>query len=497
MKNSRTQASKKLPLKIMEKMLNKLPRTYIVAEYIIFTYAAITAVINLLNIAGVTAFTTWCMKPTFFGVSLLLLLLWQYGLITANRENSFLVKIRPYVMGILAAGIVSTCSLSLCLLLALVVGYFLLSGFQEQYTAKEALLMLLVNSVCMEIYCMVMLLQGDVPDRTVGRFLGSVGLDVFFVLAAALYGIAVREPEEERKEERKKEVRHFLKFRSRWMWLRDNNRKIVRFVGGVVCVFSLGIFAFFVVTIAVGANKLAGSQEETYLLENRENPSLVLTVTEGKTEGSYELAFQDYEGTNNQKVRLRGNGEGIYQLMFLEPECALTTYWSADFTKLSLKAEPLADSTNQSWRREVISEKHNWYNWFPLAYDVLPEGEGLPAATLDVSNGDYEIFTLKRTIEDGFVTQLLEQYQDEFTPTLLMETMITFFGPFIGVIILLITLTLVIVIYLRRLIGDKLAVLYAIIFAYLVAYGAISAIMLYFLIFGWQCYYGYCSRREI
>lgn len=470
----------------MKKTSNKFPEICMAAEYIIGIYGIVTAVINLLNIAGVTTVTTWCMKPTFFGVSLLLLLLLQYGLINANRKNMILVKLRPYVMGILAAGVVSTLSLPLCLLLALVMGHFLLSGFPNRYTAREALFVLLATCVCMEIYSIAMLLQGDVPERAMGRFMRFTGVDVFFILAAVIYCISVREPN-----------KHFLRLRGRLAWFRDNPKRAVRSMGSALCVLSLGLFTFFAVTCAVGENKLADSQEEVYLLVNREDPSLALTVTKGEEEDSYILSFQEYEGTNNQKVQLINYDEDIYQLVFLEPECALTADLSTDLTELVLKAEPSAAPIDQGWSRMVVNEVHNWYMWFPVEYGFLSGNEELSEVTFDVSSGDYEFFILKRTIEDEFVTHLLEQYRDEFAPTILMETVITLFGPFAGVIILLITLTLVMIIYLRRLIGDKLAALYAILFAYMVTYGAISTIILYFLVFGWQCYYCYCRRREL
>ena len=50
------------------------------------------------------------------------------------------------------------------------------------------------------------------------------------------------------------------------------------------------------------------------------------------------------------------------------------------------------------------------------------------------------------------------------------------------------------IIYARRIVGDKFGMLNAIIFGFLLAYGAISVIAVFLLAFSVQCYCGYMVR---
>lgn len=481
-------------------------------EYGLIVYILLSTVVNVLNIVGVLHFTSWFMKPTFWGHSLLVLLLLQYCLINKRIKNKILENIRPYTMGISAAGIVSTGNLTLYLMLLLVVGFLLVSGFQWKCGVKRALLTAMVAALGIEVYSIALLLQDEVLSGRLSGFLGSLWPDVLCVLTISGYCVvASREPEgealeivhtgEERSKGKSKKV---SKCRV-WMGkqkekLKTNSRTAVMCAGWIICIIAVGAFLYYLIVSEVGANVLARAGGGVYLLRDCEDTSLTLAVAE--EDGTFRLSFEEYTGANNQKVRLVEDASGLYHIVFLEPECALKVETAEDGTQSVLgTAKVVSDSMEQKW----VVENNNGSNYYrfiaalngvPLCYSIIAQGEGFPQVSVKANSGGYEIFDVASTIENEFVTQSMIKYGEEFAPTILLETMLVYFGAWIWILALAISAAIFGIVYARRIIGEKLAGLNVLIFCYLLAYGAVSVILLFGAAFGVQCYSAYYELSD-
>lgn len=540
----------------------KMDIVYMAIEYFITIYAVLVTIINLLNMSGVTEFYSWFMKPTFAGASQLILILLQYGLITANRKNKILEKIRPYFMGIMAAGIVSAGRLPLCLLLLLMTGYFLTSGFQKRYQEAEAALVLLVASVGIEVYSIVALLQDSTAAGLAGGFLESVGPDVLFVLAAVLYGLAVKDPSEEafleeaegqdrnmrpdgeeeegdrkeneefsaeeadktaesvqedsaenktagkwflkkrtgRKKQRKQEAGWFGKVcrrcREAMELVKSNCGRIVRCAGNALCVVSAGLFLYYGISVGIGARKCTLNQEEVYLLRHCEDASMVLTAAQTDTPGVYQVSFERYEGQNSQKVFFQEVGENAFRIGFVKYGCVLDAGGEAGLCAAPVKAEG-----TQLWFKEYYEGEGDrklgrfiCVDGTPLCYSGISEAGEVSEVSVRSGSGLNEMFVLERTITDEFSTQMVYRHYDGFMPTILMESVIALLGGWVWLFFVLAAAAVFAIIYLRRVIGDKLAALYAALLVYMIFYESISAIVLLGAAFCIQCYYAYTKK---
>ena len=512
---------------------------YMTIEYIIVIYTIAATVFNLLNMAGVMHFYSWIMKPTFFGSGLLVLLLLQYGLIHANRKNKILEKIRPYIMGVIVAGIVSSCRLPLCYVLLLVLGYFVFSGFQKKYSMQEAALMMLAACVGIEIYSVMGLLQENTFDNSVGIFLRSVGPDVLFVLAAIMYGVITKslskeetgETESEREaagnaetaletdadkedqditmdsaEENEQKLcdkkmsdkvnKALEKLKEVFGRIPVAPGVLVRYGGGALCAVAAGLFLYYAIAVGISVRKIGVSEEEVYLLEHCEDDSLVLTVTESENLPVYNVSFEKYEGRNNQKVFFREIGENIYQIVFLESGCALEVN-----EEYGLCATPAKESAFQWWVKEDYKEEPKLVRFLdvygiPLYYSILSESKEGVTVSVGNDSGGYELFVMEKTIWDEHATRMAVSHYEEFMPTILLETVIALFGRWTWIIFVLMVVAGFLIVYLRRIIGDKLAALYEVLFLYMLAYESVSAIVLLYVTFGIQCYYAYTYKKQ-
>lgn len=472
-------------------------------EYIIDIWVILATILNLLNKYDISHFDFWLMKPTFFGQSLLVLLLLQYGLLRSNKQNQILNRMRPYVMGLIAADIVSACNLSLCLMLLLVIGYLLVSGFPKKCGAGEAAMTALLACVAIEIYGIAMLMQKGETEGCVAAFLKSAGPDVLLAVGALLYYLATRtdrtEEEEESKESEGLLTRMWKGLEAKAKGLVErfeiDFRQVVRYAGGILCVVSLGLFLYFAVSVGVGVRKIANSAEEVYLLRHCEDPSYVLTVERDDETDTYGLSFEKYSGKNNQKICLRDTGEGMSRILFVESGYALGA---------NEQMEPYADLEGEfslhGWIREVRDGEQGLYRLVsgygvPLCHGRLEKG--VSNLAIGYYEGYCEVFSMERTTEDEFATKMVADHRSEFMPTSLMETMSTLLGGWMSLLYIFITLLFFTIIYLRRIVGDKLAALYALLFAYMLAYGSISAILLHLAAVGFQCCsnHGYNRRK--
>lgn len=488
----------------------KLIQGMTIVEYAIVIYTILTAIINSLNFAEIINFNTWFMKPTFLGPSLLILLLVQYSLISVNRQDQILVKIRPYIMGILTVGIISTCYIPLILMLILFAGYCLTSGYEKQYTAAESWLTILTACAGMEIYSIIMLIQGVTISGSVGRFLSSIWVDVLFVLVVVAFGIVTRDSHAKEEDECQdiddhenpvEKRRRFSKQIKFLTMLKRNSQRIVRCIGVIFCTVSLGLFIFCFVISRIGVSRIAASSEEMYLLKNCEDTSLVLAVEEEKDTENYNVSFQKYKGMNNQKVQLVDTDDGFCQMVFVEPKCALEVEMSEDNNVIAVYAAPMTDADTQKWSKVIWDKANAIYGYFsiydiPLCYSMLDASNGKPIVSAQVGSGDYEIFTVEKTVSDEVITRIMSECYEAFTPTILIETVYILMGGWICVIFVLIVLALGVIWCCRRVLGDELAMVSAILFIYLLAYGAVSAILLFVCAFGLQCYCGYCKKCD-
>ncbi len=489
----------------METVKDKLRRTnpeiiWMTVEYIIDIWVIITTIVNVLNLQEITSLHSVFMKPTFFGASLLTLLLLQYGLIRSNKGNKILNKIRPYAMALAAADVVSICNLSLCFMLLLLIGYFLVSGFSRKCPPREAALTLLLACAGIEIYSIVLLMQEKSSYAGVEAFLKSPWPDVLLAGAAFLYHITVHTvstEDGENVQSKRNTLWSKIKFpvilQNFSSWCRTESIRLTRWIGSAICIISLGLFLYFVISVGIGAQKISQNTEEVYLLEHCEDPSLVLTLEEDEDTGEYAFSFKKYMGTNNQKVHLHDAGNGMYQLIFLSPESAIGVKSNQTIPYADLDAY----SSSQYWIKEFHDSEPNQCKFIcsyevPLCYNKLyKENYGL---YIGIYNDDCEFFILEKTVRDEFITRMAAIHRDEFMPTILMESCSALLGKWTSILFILIIAAFFGIIYLRRILGDKLAVLYALLFAYMLAYGAVSAMALLFLAIVLQCGCNYYRR---
>lgn len=503
-------------LKSTIKEINWSP-IYAVLEYTIAVYAVLTGVLNLLNLAGVIAFERWMMQPSFFGASLLIFLLLQNSLAGANCEDMRVSKLRPYATGLLAAGVISTGNTPLILLLFLELGYILLTGYGRKFDLKSGTLAALVACVSIELYCVAGLMNKEMAFAE-GSFMNSLWPDVLFVLVAIVYCIVNKDEEtveesaadaienveaadgESTKEKKEPKFGKIKELRNTcYTWLNTNARVMSRYIGGGLCVLSLGLFLFYFSGTFAGANIIAASEEEVYLLQNCENTSLVLTMTEGEEEDTFSIKFEEYTGANNQKLQIYDRGDNLYQLVFVENEYALEVKLNEETGAYVLGVGPMSDSFEQCWVKQAFIPEQQMYKFMcayyvPLSYPILGEDGAIPQLVVQADTGGYEFFTQERTVTDEFVTKMVCKHGEEFAPTLLFESMIDRLGVWSVIIFIFIVLLFCAVIYARRLVGDKPAVLCALMLAFLLAYASMWAAVLFILVFGVLCIIGYLRR---
>lgn len=398
-------------------------------------------------------------------------------------------------MALIVAAVISARNLPLCLMLMILLGYFLFSGFQRRYEARDGALTVLLTSIVIEIYGIFLLDQDKSAGRGVEGFLKSVWPDVLLFLAAALYYLVLRSASENEERQQGKwwailwsRRRPSVRLQSIKEWWGNNSTKVVRHAGGAVIVLSLGLFVYYVVSIGTGMRKIPESIEEVYILEHYEDHSLALTVSQDPETGAYRLSFEKYTGSNNQKVNINDVGDDTFQLKFLEPDCTLEVD-----SQMRLHASPDAAFQVQFWVEKSYYESGPYYRiicsyGLPLSYGALEQGKDLSGVFIGNRGSDYEIFAVEKTVSEEFVTRMVVDHGDEFMPTTLMETLITIFGGWIIIPCLLITIVFIGMIYLRRVIGDKLAALYALLYIYMLAYAALSAVMLLLVGLAVQCY---------
>jgi hypothetical protein len=192
---------------------------------------------------------------------------------------------------------------------------------------------------------------------------------------------------------------------------------LAKYAGMAVCVISLGLFAFYFVLTRIGSGIIAESTEEVYVAVNEEDSTLALTVTEDEETGTC-LSYEVYEGKNNQKIRRQDLEDGVYQYTFLSS-----------------------------------------------GYVLDAEADGA--------------FRLERTIADEYTTHLVSTYYDMFTPTVLMEVIYVLIGSWTWVVYVLCAGVLCAILYLRKITGEAFAFLSAVIWMYLLAYGAVSVMALF------------------
>ena len=527
-------------------------KIYIVLEYVIAGYVVLTSVVNLLNLAGIISFEKWVMQPTFWGASLLVLMLLQYGLVVSNRECIRLTQIRPYIVGLMVAGVISAGNVPLILLLFLILGYFLMTGFGRKFDLKIATLVALVACVGIEV-CSVARLLAEASAKAQNDFAYSIWPDVLFVVTAIVYCVVnkedacdtgaaresgngasgeatdenasevveqTKEPDgvvvetielketstegDTTKEQTKESAlrgKMSAKVKPIVTWFGENSGKVARYLGGSVCVLSLALFLFGFVTTSAGENKIANTTEEVYLLQNCEDNSLVLTLVEDAANETYTVVFAEYTGTNNQKVRLQDRGDGLYQLVFVENDYALDVTLDEKSGAYILGASPVEDIFRQCWLKQDFVAAEDMYRFYcaysiPLCYPMLGDAKEVPELSVQADTGWYEFFRLERTVADEFVTKMVCRYGASFTPTLLMETIIGYLGGLSFVVFLAIVLMICALINSRRVVGDKPAVLYTLVFVFLLAYASISAIALFVIVFGLLYVNAYMRKYE-
>ena len=394
-----------------------------IIEFFILIYVFITTLINFLNICDVTEFEKWFMQPTFFGPSMLILLMTQYSLISINKEEVLLEKIRPYVMGIAGANIVSTCRLPYCLLLILIIIYFVFSWVNKGYRTGNMLLMALVASIGIEIYSVIFVLSNNVLNGGVKLFMTTIWSEVLFVVVAVIYGGAtsvsnrvavgnqvdiidyeeapVEETEVSKKKRRTfKGTQIFIQLKKIYELFCRNQRLVINTICMITCSIIIGVFLVCSITISAGEERVRNSEEEVYILQHSQDTSLVVSLVED--EDGYKITFDKYAGTNNQKLQILDMGDGTFQYIFLEPRLAIELGTSEETGKKVLTVNHVSDVPEQRWNKgfwlgidgfDMVTRITN-DNGTPIFYQTLAQAKDMPKVSIGKKNSCNEYFPM-------------------------------------------------------------------------------------------------------
>lgn len=437
-------------------------------EYIVLLYAVVTATINWLNIAGITSFTAWFMEPTFMAVSLIVTLLVHYELGVINKKSIFLEKAYIYVRGILIANIVSVGTLPQLLLLLFVIGYMVWNSREEKHNLKEIVYLVLVSVVGMEIYSIALFLNKKY-ESVAGDFLKTFWLDIIFILLLVAYFLI----------ERDKGI------------ITENLRKKIRYMGSTLCILALGTFLFFQITVLVARDKVDNNQEGLYLLKHCEDPSLVVTLTENKRTGKATLSFTKYTGEKNQKVRLEKYDDSTYKIFLNDSQYAMGAWKSETAGKTFVTLKEPAVAKGQQWRVELGSAEQGGYTFYsrydePLSYQKLETTGSLKISVENNPKGN-EYFIVERATADEFLTKMLLECENIFTPSSLMETILGYMGAWSIILYILIGVIYAGLLYARRWLVDKTMLLCVVMFTYMLVYSALSVVALFAVAVGVLC----------
>lgn len=468
-------------------------------QYAMSLYVVFIVGWKLLNIVGIIPISTWLIQPTFYGPSLIIVLILQFGMSTIYERNSFVLKMCPYMTGLITASLLSLCELPICLLLMLIIGFWGVIEYQKKCDVKEILFVVLVACMSMEVYSVVMMLAVNETTLSSKDFMSSGWLEVILLVTVVLYcltnskegkiqkGEKIQRTNRIRKKYISEEKESLLKVRLSLGWISSHFRQFVIMGAEVICVLALGLFLFYFVTNFAGVNKILHSGEEVYILQHCEDTSLVLSLVEDEVNHTYTIEFQEYIGANNQKVQVLERSDEIYQLVFVEPQYTLGVKYDSVTGQLIVCAENSDENLGQCWRKEEFASKRDMYRFVcgygvPLSYQMLTQSNGMPEIILNDNTEGCEFFVLEHSTADEFVTKVLEKHGGEFTPTLLMETMIGYLGGWSLIIFLLIVITVVVIVQVCKRVGDQFAILYVIVFAYMLAYASMKAIALYMFV---------------
>ena len=497
---------------------------FVVIEYFFIGYIIITSLLNVLNIFGILDFTRGFMKATFWGPSMLICLIIQYGLGNTNRNQAFGDKIRPIITGVIVANIFSTCRMPYCLFLLLIIGYYMQISSRRHCNIQKSMLVVLYSGIGIEIYSVLFLLQKEKTGGVIGEVMSSYYLDMFFMFVVVVYGIIIyiNERYKDRQEkafeifdiEEENIEGHALSQKGNkcfriWNLILGvydkvylNSEKIIYLVGVIFCVCAIGLFGLYSVTISTGEERIRNSEEEVFLLQHNEDTSQVLTLVEEN--GSYKIAFDKYIGTNNQKIQILDMGDGTFQFIFLEPRMAIEMAISEENGTNFLIPSQVSDIMEQRWNKEILLGLDGFDmvtritkdNDVPIYYQTLEQGKGISQVGVGKESGGNEYFPIERTISNDFITKTIVLHKEDFQPTAMISINIERFSGGSYLLFLFISLVFCSIIYARRIVGDKCGLLNAVMFLFLLAYGAISVIALFLVTFGLQCYIGVLVRRK-
>lgn len=442
--------------------LHKRPTIHLVIEYVISIYIIVANVINIWNKFAELPSELWIMEDNFWGPGLVVFLVIVY-LLSSRNEGTKIIAFRPYIMALAIAGIMSVRSLPLSLVLLFALGCMLVDG-RDRLTVDKICNMALITAAEIECYSIIDIAstakQGTPVQGTL--FLYSIFPDVLLVIA-----LVVKLCTKNRK------IAQFLKKHLK-------KETIFRCLGVVVCFFAVSLFLFYTTAINIGRKKVQESTEEVYLLEHYQDTSRVLSAVKNTADNGYTLQFADYTGANNQKIRLVKISDELYQLVFVDPELAITLK-IVDDQHGELSLETPEDKLTQKWVVDETDEERSIYrirqaNDYPLCYALMPEGEREDLVFAMRESGCWEFFIVQHTLADEFLTETPIRYYDDFYPTLLMETIFALLGKGAVLVWFAIVGGLMAAVSLRKIWGEAIALVFAVLFLWLVAYGALSVI---------------------
>lgn len=438
---------------------------YLIIECLIAIYIFITNIINILNQLTVLHMQNlWIMRKTFWGPSLLIMLITLYTFYS-NNEEELIDKIMPYAVCGCIAGVLSVGSMSMNLLLVFVLGCLIQDIVQRDRVTKEFLKYVLISAIGIEGYSILLTIataHAGVPE-TGAKFIYTIAPDcllIFFLLIDIL-----------------------LEQKIEWVYRYYKNWKaILSVTGKIMCGLSIICFFTFLIIFGFISKENQKNTEKIYLVESTEEPSKVLTALENNMTGEFEIVFMNYTGSNNQKICIKEESNGICQLVFLEPNLALSIY-TMDDGEGELQLQPQEDIDEQKWRIVLTNDRYHIYsiehelNYF-LKYD------GLGSVTVRKENLSNDNFILERTIRNENITKNVGRYYDDFKPTSMLKTMYALLNGKYWIIYALIINTLIGIIYTRRIVGKLIAISIGVCFAWMIPYGALGAIAILITLVG-------------
>lgn len=202
----------------------------------VWYYTILATIINIGNCMEFCNIHFLFMKNTFYGLSLLAMIIFVYYFYAADVRGD-MEKHRPVLLGILNAALFATGNQKLELLLLFVVGVGLISGYSVYFTKDDCLKILCISVSLTEAYSLFAALLRERGRIRRDAFLFTIGLDIFFGLVLLLYYSVERDGKQGKSYKICNVVRKF------WQGMLKRTKSI----GYILAAVSIGLLITFVI----------------------------------------------------------------------------------------------------------------------------------------------------------------------------------------------------------------------------------------------------------